>query len=150
MIKLVGLEGQESKYAKYPNLSGGQLQRVAIARSLISTPEVLLLDEPFSALDVNTRIKMQDLLCDLWSKLKTTVIFVTHDLTEAVYLGNEIFIMRSNPGQIVKKINIELPYERNRAIKREKLFTDIVYGIDDELRSIEKTMDEEKQYKSKN
>jgi NitT/TauT family transport system ATP-binding protein len=150
MIKLVGLEGQESKYAKYPNLSGGQLQRVAIARSLISTPEVLLLDEPFSALDVNTRLKMQDLLCDLWGKLKTTVIFVTHDLTEAVYLGNEIFIMRSNPGQIVKKINIELPYKRSRAMKREKQFTDIVYGIDDELRSIEKAMDEEKRCKCEN
>jgi len=144
MIKLVGLEGQESKYAKYPTLSGGQLQRVAIARSLISTPEILLLDEPFGALDCHTRLKMQELLCQIWSKLKTTVIFVTHDIPEAVYLGDEIFIMRSSPGMIAEKLVVDLPYERNASMKREKRFTDQVYNIEDKLEAIQSHVDEEK------
>lgn len=144
MIKLVGLEGQESKYAKYPTLSGGQLQRVAIARSLVSTPEILQMDEPFGALDVNTRLKMQELLCQIWTKLKATVIFVTHDIPEAVYLGDEIFIMRSSPGMIAEKITVDLPYERNASMKREKRFTDQVYNIEDKLRALQAHVDEEK------
>jgi len=147
MIKLVGLEGQESKYAKYPTLSGGQLQRVAIARSLVSTPEILVLDEPFGALDIHTRLKMQELLCQIWSKLKTTVIFVTHDIPEAVYLGDEIFIMRSSPGMIAEKIVVDLPYERNALMKREKRFTDQVYNIEDKLKAIQSHVDEEKTQK---
>jgi NitT/TauT family transport system ATP-binding protein len=144
MIKLVGLEGHEKKYAKYPTLSGGQLQRVAIARSLVSTPEILLMDEPFGALDIHTRLKMQELLCDIWSKLKTTVIFVTHDIPEAVYLGDEIFIMRSSPGMIAQKVVVDLPYERHSSMKREKRFTDQVYNIEDLLRGIQSHIDEEK------
>jgi NitT/TauT family transport system ATP-binding protein len=143
MLRLVGLEGQGWKYAKYPTLSGGQLQRVAIARSLLTSPEVLLMDEPFGALDINTRLKMQDLLCDLWPKIKTTVIFVTHDISEAVYLADEIYLMRSNPGQMVKKIEINLPYERNRLLKREKSFIDQVYQVEDEMVALQNAMDNE-------
>jgi len=148
MINLVGLEGHESKYAKYPTLSGGQLQRVAIARSLVSAPEILLMDEPFGALDIRTRLKMQELICQIWSKLKTTVIFVTHDIPEAVYLGDEIFIMRSNPGMISEKITVDLPYERASYMKREKKFTDQVYSIEDKINTIQNFVDEEGAKKS--
>jgi NitT/TauT family transport system ATP-binding protein len=147
MVRLVGLEGQEKKFAKYPTLSGGQLQRVAIARSLVSTPEILLMDEPFGALDINTRLKMQELLCQIWSKLKTTVIFVTHDIPEAVYLGNEIFIMRSNPGRIAERIVVDLPYERNYTMKREKCFTDQVYNVEDKLKAIQAHVEDESKQK---
>lgn len=143
MIKLVGLEGHEKKYAKYPTLSGGQLQRVAIARSLVSAPEILLMDEPFGALDIGTRLKMQDLLCSIWSKIHTTVIFVTHDISEAVYLGDEIFFMRSNPGMIVEKITVDLPYNRNSSMKRDNKFRDIVFTVEDTLMGIQKHMETE-------
>ena len=80
MIELVGLAGHENKFAQYPTLSGGQLQRVAIARSLLANPEILLMDEPFGALDVGTRLQMQDLLLQLWMKFHPTIIFVTLSL----------------------------------------------------------------------
>jgi NitT/TauT family transport system ATP-binding protein len=144
MIRTVGLNGQEKKYAQYPTLSGGQLQRIAIARSLVCTPEILTLDEPFGALDIRTRFKMQELICQMWSKLRTTAIFVTHDIPEAVYLGDEIFIMRSNPGMIAEKVIVDLPYERVSSMKREKKFTDQVYNIEDKINAIQTHVDEEK------
>jgi len=94
MLDLVGLSGHENKYAQYPTLSGGQLQRVAIARSLLANPEILLMDEPFGALDIKTRLKMQDLLSDIWRKFNSTIIFVTHDISEAVYLAESIYILK--------------------------------------------------------
>ena len=133
MIKLVGLEGHEHKYALYPVLSGGQLQRVAIARSLLTNSEILLMDEPFGALDIHTRLSMQDLLASIWDKLKLTVIFVTHDISEAVYLGDWIWLMSSNPGQIVERIRVPLPYDRHKGLKRTKEFTDLVYDIEDKM-----------------
>ena len=147
MIKLVGLEGHEKKYAQYPILSGGQLQRVAIARSLANDPEILLMDEPFGALDLNTRLQMQDLLCDIWTKLKSTIIFVTHDLPEAVYLGDDIYIMRANPGMIVEKIDTGLPLERDKAIKRTSKFMDKVNYIENKMIEIHHFMGTEKQSK---
>lgn len=149
MIKLVGLYGHEKKYAQYPILSGGQLQRVAIARSLANDPEILLMDEPFGALDLNTRLQMQDLLCEIWTKLQSTIIFVTHDLPEAVYLADDIFIMRANPGMIVEKLSTGLPLERNKLIKREKRFLDIVNNIENKMIDIHNFMDEEKKIKKK-
>lgn len=144
MIKVVGLDGHEKKYAKYPTLSGGQLQRVAIARSLVADPEILLMDEPFGALDLNTRLQMQDLLCEIWTKLQSTIIFVTHDLPEAVYLGDDIYIMRACPGMIVEKIKVDLSLKRDRDIKRTTKFMDIVNNVENKMISIQHFMDDEK------
>lgn len=132
-IKLVGLEGHEQKYAQYPTLSGGQLQRVAIARSLLANPEILLMDEPFGALDINTRLQMQDLLLELWHKFHPTIVFVTHDISEAVYLGDDIYIMKSAPSQFVRHIHVDLPFERNRSTKRSSRFEELVHTVEDNM-----------------
>jgi len=133
MIKLTGLSGHEKKFAKYPILSGGQLQRVAIARSLLANPKILLMDEPFGALDIHTRLKMQDLLAEIWIKLSLTIVFVTHDIPESVYLGDEIWIMSANPGQITDRIHVDFPLHRTKDMKRQKKFADMVYDIEDRL-----------------
>jgi len=137
MISLVGLEGHENKYAKYPLLSGGQLQRIAIARSLVANPTILLMDEPFGALDINTRLHMQDMVRNIWKRLNDTIIFVTHDIAEAVYLADEIHILSTNPAQIVERIIVNLPFDRSREIKRDRRFIDLVYEIEDKMVSIE-------------
>jgi NitT/TauT family transport system ATP-binding protein len=136
MIEIVGLSGHEHKYPV--ELSGGQQQRVAIARSLLCNSSILLMDEPFGALDISTRLKMQDFLADLWRKAlqDMTIIFVTHDIPEAVYLGDEIWIMSANPGQIVDRIKIDIPIYRAKEMKRDKKFTDYVYQIEDRLNSL--------------
>jgi NitT/TauT family transport system ATP-binding protein len=132
-IKMVGLEGHEHKYAKYPILSGGQLQRVAIARSLVIEPKIILMDEPFGALDVKTRLQMQEMLSGIWQQIQTTIIFVTHDIPEAVFLGDDIYIMKANPGEFVHYHHVDLPLYRNRDIKREEYFNKLVYQIEDEM-----------------
>jgi NitT/TauT family transport system ATP-binding protein len=136
MIKVVGLEGHENKFARIPQLSGGQLQRVAIARSLVANPNMLLLDEPYGALDGFTRAKMQFFLLDLFQKselasLNPTVVLVTHDPREAVLLGNDIYIMDSDPGRIIKHIKPDLPDHRDRSIRKEARFVEIVSYIED-------------------
>lgn len=133
MIELVGLAGHEKKYAQAPALSGGQLQRVAIARSLIANPEIVLMDEPFGALDIKTRIQMQDMLIDLWHRFHSTIIFVTHDISEAVYLADDIFIMKSPPSQIVEHIDIDLPLRRDHTTKRDAHFTELVHQVEDTM-----------------
>lgn len=133
MIELVGLAGHEKKFAQYPALSGGQLQRVAIARSLIANPEIVLMDEPFGALDIRTRIQMQDMLIDLWQRFHSTIIFVTHDINEAVYLADDIYIMKSPPSAIVKHIDIDLPLRRDHSTKRDAHFTELVHKVEDEM-----------------
>ncbi len=133
MIKLMGLDGHEHKYAQYPTLSGGQLQRVAIARSLIANPEILLMDEPFGALDVNTRLAMQDLLAQIWLKFHPTIIFVTHDITEAVYLGDDIYIMKRPPSRIVEHVHVDLPFERSKDTKRLPHFIELVQEVEDKM-----------------
>jgi NitT/TauT family transport system ATP-binding protein len=138
MINALGLSGHEKKYAQYPILSGGQLQRVAIARSLISNPEIILMDEPFGALDTNTRFKMQLMLANLWDTLKCTIIFVTHDIQEAVFLGDDIYIMSSNPAQIVIHIPVDLPFHRDRETKRSNRFNELVQEVEDALFSTAK------------
>lgn len=137
MIKIVGLEGQEKKYAKYPTLSGGQLQRVAIARSLLVNPEIILMDEPFGALDIYTRLKMQDFLIDIWEKVHPTIVLVTHDISEAVYLADDICLMKANPGEFSEIIRSELPVDRDRSLKRTKLFTDMVHDIEDKMTALQ-------------
>ena len=133
LIRLVGLEGHEYKYAQYPTLSGGQLQRVAIARSLLASPEILLMDEPFGALDIKTRLSMQDLLTNIWHQFQSTIVFVTHDISEAVYLADDIYIMKSQPSKFVEHIHIDLPLERDRAIKRNPQYVSLVHEVEDRM-----------------
>jgi sulfonate transport system ATP-binding protein len=95
-------------------LSGGQAQRVAIARALVPRPQVLLLDEPFSALDAFTRADLQDHLLDLWADLKPTLVMVTHDVDEAIVLADRIMVMRPRPGRISDEIDVDLPRPRDR------------------------------------
>ena len=113
LIKLVKLEGFEKVYPK--QLSGGMAQRVSIARSLLRDPDILLLDEPFGALDAFTRSHMQEVLLTIWETKKTTMIFVTHDLDEAVFLGQRVVIMNPRPGQIKSILPIELTFPRKRS-----------------------------------
>jgi sulfonate transport system ATP-binding protein len=107
--------GLSDKAKVWPReLSGGQAQRAAIARALVTRPEVLLLDEPFSALDAFTRIDLQDHLLDLWGDLRPTVILVTHDVDEAIVLADRVMVMRPRPGRIFQEIAVDLPRPRDR------------------------------------
>ncbi|MBX2815095.1 MAG: ABC transporter ATP-binding protein [Saprospiraceae bacterium] len=133
MLDVVGLGGHELKYAQYPTLSGGQLQRVAIARSLLANPEILLMDEPFGALDIRTRLEMQELLLRIWNKFHSTIIFVTHDIREAVYLGDDIYILKAQPSQIVRHIPIDLPLIRNKEVKRDPHYVELVHEVEDAM-----------------
>lgn len=109
--------GLDEHAKKYPGqLSGGMKQRVAIARTLSSDPDVLLMDEPFGALDAQTRLRMQELLTELWSKREKTVLFVTHDVDEALRLADTVYVMSPSPGRIVEKIPVNI--SRPRPIDR--------------------------------
>ncbi len=133
MIEKVGLKGHEKKYARAPELSGGQLQRVAIARSLIANPELILMDEPFGALDGITRYEMQMLLSKLWRDLQSTVLFVTHDLQEAVLLGDDIYILDPRIGKIGRHIPVNLGLDRDITIKRDPRFMQLVLEVEEAL-----------------
>ena len=137
MIQIVGLEGHHKKYAQYPTLSGGQLQRVAIARSLLVNPDIILMDEPFGALDTNTRLKMQDFLISVWERVHPTIILVTHDISEAVYLGDDIYIMGTAPSNIIEHMHVDLPFNRTKEIKRSQKFTEMVFYLEDKMMSFE-------------
>ena len=113
LIRLVKLEGFEKAYPK--ELSGGMAQRVSIARALLRDPNILLLDEPFGALDAFTRSHMQEVLLNIWETNKTTMIFVTHDLDEAVFLGQRVVIMNPRPGHIKSILPIDLSFPRKRS-----------------------------------
>jgi len=132
-IAKVGLNPQKDA-RKYPHqLSGGMRQRVAIARSLILKPSIILMDEPFGALDPATRHNMQDLLAALWREVQSTVFFITHDVPEAVFLGDRIFIMSNAPGTILHRFFILAPDRPARLMPREPAFLDTVNGIRDIL-----------------
>lgn len=115
-IELVGLKGFEDRYPH--ELSGGMKQRVAIARSLAYDPEVLLMDEPFAAVDAQTRETLQDELMNIWDKTNKTIIFVTHSIEEAVLLADRVVVMTKNPGTIKKIVNIDLPRPRTNSDMR--------------------------------
>lgn len=110
-IDIVGLTGFENALPK--QLSGGMKQRVAIARTLANEPEVLLMDEPFGALDAQTRVVMQELLAEISRKTGTTILFITHDIDEAVLLGDRIYVMSRRPGTIKDVLKVEIPGERS-------------------------------------
>ncbi|ESY20171.1 MULTISPECIES: ABC transporter ATP-binding protein [unclassified Mesorhizobium] len=121
LIEIVGLKEYADQFPKV--LSGGMKQRVAIARALAMEPSVLLMDEPFGALDAQTRSRMQELLLDIWSRKRTTVIFVTHDIEEAVYLADRVLVMSARPGRIIEDFRIELPRPRVPDIVASEEFT---------------------------
>jgi len=110
-MNAVGLSAFADAYPR--NLSGGMKQRVAIARTLANQPELLLMDEPFGALDAQTRVVMQEMLSEVWKKEKTTVLFVTHDIDEAILMGTKIFVMSRRPGRIKAVLDVNLPGERS-------------------------------------
>ena len=116
LIGLVGLEGFERHYPW--ELSGGMQQRVAIARALAYGPEVLLMDEPFGSVDALTRLELEDTLLKLWQELKTTILFVTHDIEEAIYLSDRICLLSRRPSRVVRRIEIRLERPRNQLTTR--------------------------------
>ncbi|MFC0576975.1 ABC transporter ATP-binding protein [Paraburkholderia solisilvae] len=123
LLELVGLAGFASHYPA--QLSGGMQQRVEIARVLINRPRILLMDEPFGALDAQTRRNMQTLLLDLWSQIRTTIVFVTHDIEEALFLGDRIVMLSQRPARIVADITVPLPRPRNDESTTEPAFVEI-------------------------
>jgi len=130
LLALVGLEGQEDKYPK--QLSGGQQQRVAIARSLVHDPRLVLMDEPFGALDALTREKMNLELLRIWERSGKTILFVTHGISEAVLLGTRIAVMTSGPARMAARIDVDLPYPRTLEMKTHEDFGAYarqVYGL---------------------
>jgi len=140
MIKIVGLSGHEKKWAKYPILSGGQLQRVAIARNLVVNPQILLMDEPFGALDTVTRKQIQVFLRSIFenAKIDPTVIFVTHSESEAVFLSSDIYILDSNPATVRHRFNIDLPKFRDDSVRYTTQFTEYVNKLGSLLEDLKK------------
>ena len=122
-VEKVGLKGFEKTYPR--GLSGGMKQRVAIARALANNPAILLLDEPFGALDAQTRSLMQELLTQIWEELHKTILFVTHDVEEAIFLSDRVFIMTARPGKIKAEIDIPLKRPRSYEIKETESFLNL-------------------------
>ena len=137
-IKKVGLGGHESKYPH--QLSGGQQQRVAIARSLVLKPQIILMDEPFSALDEPTRIEMQRLIMELWHEVESTVLIVTHSIAEAVFLGDRVWVMAAGPGRIAREFKDGIPKTRGAdplAVQETAAFKEAVAEIAKAFREVE-------------
>jgi NitT/TauT family transport system ATP-binding protein len=130
-IAKVGLNVKRDA-TKYPGeLSGGMRQRVAIARTLILSPRIILMDEPFGALDPTTRLHMQALLVDLWKEAQATVFFVTHSIEEAIYLGDRVYVFSSAPGTIIREIKVPPPTLPPKDMLREPAFVERVSEIRD-------------------
>ena len=126
-VKKVGLEGSEMKFAS--ELSGGMQQRVAIAATLILQPRILLMDEPFGALDPGIRLRMQELLIELWKEQQSTVFLVTHSVEEAVYLGDRVFLMAPNPGRLVEILKVPRPVEPPEESRRKPWFINFCQAL---------------------
>ncbi|MGJ5202047.1 ABC transporter ATP-binding protein [Bradyrhizobium sp. HKCCYLR20261] len=132
-IQQIGLKGFENHWPK--QLSGGMQQRCAIARALANDPKILLLDEPFGALDNQTRVLMQEMLLGIWERDQKTVLFVTHDIEEAIFLGSRVLVMSARPGRIKADIKIELPHPRSYKIKTSPEFVALKERLVEEIRA---------------
>ncbi|MHB2141031.1 ABC transporter ATP-binding protein [Pseudomonas monsensis] len=129
-VNEVGLSGFADSYAK--QLSGGMMQRVAIARALANDPQILLMDEPFGALDSQTRLQMQQLLLRVWGNSKKTVLFVTHDIDEAILLGDRVYVMGAKPGRIKQILDVPIERPRSLDMVMERSFIDMkrqIFGL---------------------
>ncbi len=129
-VNEVGLTGFANNYAK--QLSGGMMQRVAIARALANDPQILLMDEPFGALDSQTRLQMQQLLLRVWGNSKKTVLFVTHDIDEAILLGDRVYVMGARPGRIKQILDVPIERPRTLDMVMERSFIDMkrrIFGL---------------------
>jgi ABC-type nitrate/sulfonate/bicarbonate transport system ATPase subunit len=132
-IEKVGLQGFENHYPK--QLSGGMQQRTAIARALANDPEILLLDEPFGALDNQTRSLMQELLLGIWERERKTVLFVTHDIEEAIFLASRVVVMTARPGRIKADVPVDLPHPRHYRMKTTPEFSALKARLTEEIRA---------------
>ena len=132
--ELLGIMGLAAWADRIPReLSGGMRQRVAIARALAPRPDILLLDEPFGALDAQTKRVMQDFLLEIWRETGTTILMVTHDVEEAVYLSGRVYVLTSHPGRVAAEVPVPLPADRGPSIKRDPLFLDLRDQVQDIL-----------------
>ncbi|WP_199249587.1 ABC transporter ATP-binding protein [[Phormidium] sp. ETS-05] len=132
-LEVVGLAKFASAFPK--SLSGGMQQRVAIARALASRPKILLMDEPFGALDLFTKESMQEFLLQLWQQTGTTILMITHDIEEAVFLAQRIYILSANPGTIAGEIRISLPQNREFSLKKSRHFLKFKNQVSELIRS---------------
>jgi NitT/TauT family transport system ATP-binding protein len=139
-IKKVGLDGSEFKYPGA--LSGGMQQRAAIAATLSLSPQIILMDEPFGALDPKTRLRMQELLISLWKEQRSTIVLVTHAIEEAVYLGDRIFRMGANPGRIIEELHVPRPNEPPEIFRTRPWFTELVSDLRNRLETDAESMGE--------
>ncbi|MBE3572745.1 MAG: ABC transporter ATP-binding protein [Moorella humiferrea] len=131
-LEIIGLTAFADAYPK--SLSGGMKQRVAIARALANDPDILLMDEPFGALDAQTRLVMQELLLKVWEESRKTILFVTHDVEEAIFLGDTVYIMTARPGRLKAQIPIPLARPRTPEMKNTRVFLELKTRILDQIR----------------
>jgi NitT/TauT family transport system ATP-binding protein len=134
LFDLIGLKGFEDKYPR--ELSGGMQQRVAIGRALIYNPALLLMDEPFGALDAITREEMSYELLQIWNKTAKTIIFITHNITEAVFLADRVAVITPRPGRIARMIEIDLPRPRTAEVKVTQRFSELCKEVYDIISSL--------------
>ena len=132
-ISKVGLRGFEQHFPK--QLSGGMQQRTAIARALANDPKILLMDEPFGALDNQTRVLMQELLLGIWEAERKTVMFVTHDIDEAIFMANRVAVFSARPGRIKTELAVDLPHPRHYRVKTSPEFMDLKAHLTEEIRA---------------